>query len=173
MLNIYGSTFSLIWAQTFLSLTANTNRCLAFYVFIKCTSTSVITVFQQSKECKLSGVIASVKLGWFEGKISLSVVCGKALYWRLNVTAQQWFICQCFSPWSALLESVSLLCEQLQELCVACCLCQLQRCDSLFVWKTDSHQTPGLAKQQLRQPTQTPSHGQVEGRLFGTVLWIC
>lgn len=72
--------------------------------------------------------------------------------------------------WSAP-ELIILLYEQLQQLSVACCLCQLQRCDSLFVWQTDSHQTPWLAKQQLCKAIQTPSHSQVEERLSGTVVW--
>lgn len=72
---------------------------------------------------------------------------------------------------SDLSELVVLLCEKLQELDVACCPRELQRCDSLLIWKTDGHQTAGLAKQQLRQPMHSPSHSQVKGRLPETVLW--
>lgn len=72
---------------------------------------------------------------------------------------------------SDLSELVVLLCEKLQELGVACCLCELQRRDSLLIWKTDSHQTAGLAKQQLCQSIHSPSHSQVKGRLPETVLW--
>lgn len=75
------------------------------------------------------------------------------------------------SPCGARMELMILLCEQLQEFSVARCLCQLHRRDSLFVWQADSHQPPWLAKQQLREPTQAPSHCQVEGRLPGAVLW--
>lgn len=72
---------------------------------------------------------------------------------------------------SDLSELVALLCEKLQELGVARCLCELQRRYSLLVWKTDGHQTAWLAKQQLRQPIHSPSHSQVKGRLPETVLW--
>lgn len=72
---------------------------------------------------------------------------------------------------SDLSELVVLLCEKLQELGVACCLGELQRRDSLLIWKTDGHQTARLAKQQLRQPIHSPSHSQVKGRLPETVLW--
>lgn len=75
------------------------------------------------------------------------------------------------SPGSTSLKFIILLGEQLQQFSVACCLCQLQRRDSIFVWQIDSHQTPRLAKQQLCKSTHTPSNSQVEGRLSGTVLW--
>lgn len=101
-----------------------------------------------------------------EWKLPLTV-CGKALHRKHNVTAKQWFICQRVSVF----ELIILLCEQLQELCVACRVCQLQWCDSVLVWQADSHQTPRLTQQQLCQPIQTPSYGQVEGRLPETVLW--
>ncbi|TNN40487.1 hypothetical protein EYF80_049345 [Liparis tanakae] len=63
-----------------------------------------------------------------------------------------------------------LLCEQLQQLAVARRPCQLKRRDPLLVGQTHGHQAAGLTQQQLGQPTQTPPHGQVEGRLPGGAL---